>query len=110
VTAQGQVAVIGSSEEQQVLAQPGEQLGLGQRRSHRALELPGGAPAAQSQLQLGLQPGDRRAHLVAGVGDERALQPQCRLQPLERGVERLAEPPQLVTRSRQRQPAPGGFR
>ena len=59
--------------------------------------------AAQRALQLGLDHRDRRAQLVAGVGDEAPLALVGAPQPVEHRVERLAEPADLVVRGRQRQ-------
>ena len=53
-------------------------------------------PVRSDALELGLDHRDRRAELVAGVGDEAPLALEGPPQPVEHLVERLAEPADLV--------------
>ena len=59
----------------------------------------------QRELELGAQQRERSAQLVACVRDEAALAREGSLQPAEHLVQRLAEPPELVARRRDGQPA-----
>ena len=55
---------------EQVLGEQREPVGLLRRRSGRLLKLANAASAAGRELQLDLHPCQRRAQLVAGVGDK----------------------------------------
>jgi hypothetical protein len=65
-----------------------------------------GAVVARSQrrLELGLDHGDRRAQLVAGVGHEALFALERRAEAIEHRVQRLAEPADLVVSGREREP------
>ena len=54
----------------------------------------------QRHLRQSLQPGERRAQLVRGVGDELALCLEGRIEPFQQPVERVAELLELVVRGR----------
>ena len=62
--------------------------------------------APEGQLELGLEEGERRAQLVARVGDEAPLAREAVLDPGEHLVERLPQPRDLVAR----RAAPGAAR
>ena len=59
---------------------------------------------AQRQLELGLEESEWRTELVARVGDEAPLAREPGFEPAEHGVQRLAQPTDLVAGLRQRQP------
>ena len=67
------VALVGAGEHEQILGEPREAVGLLGGRAQRVLELVRRARPAQRELELGLQQRERRAQLVARVGDEAAL-------------------------------------
>ena len=67
-----EAALRAAREQQQVVGQPRQVVGLVDRREQRLAHL-GRMLAPEQRLQLGLQDGDRRAQLVAGVGDEAPL-------------------------------------
>ena len=63
----------------------------------------GERPCGQGQLELGAEDRQRRAQLVAGVGDEGALVLQRVAEPVEHLVQRLPEPRDLVAGGGDRQ-------
>ena len=68
----------------------------------------GGQPlGVLERLDVRAQARDRRAQLVAGVGDELALRLDRALERVERGVEAAREPAELVLRRRRRSGATG---
>jgi hypothetical protein len=91
-------------QQQQVVDQPAEPLDVDQ---HVAGQLAGRRTRVdrRGDLELGACAGQRRAQLVRGVRDERALPGAGRVQPGQHVVERLGEPADLVLRGRHRQPA-----
>src|SRR3954451_23258616 len=101
------VGILRARQDQEVLGDADDPVGLLGGRADRGAKLIDGAPVAQRDVELGLQDGQGRTQFVAGVGDERALARQRRLEPCEHRVERPSQPPQLVARRGQRQPAAG---
>ena len=87
-----QAALIGAGEEQEVVHQPPEPLGLAAQRAH------GAGIAVLQQLQTRADGGERAAQLVAGVGDEPPLHLLRALQPRDHAVHGLGEPTHLVAR------------
>ena len=77
--------LVGARDHQQVLGEARQPVGLLGGRPHGRLEL-SRAPLAQRQLELGPQDRQRRAQLVAGVGDEHALALERGPQPGRRGA------------------------
>ena len=102
-----QAPAVGAGDHEQVVGQAGQPLGLLAGAGHRAPQLGHGPGAAVGQLQLGPEDGQRRAELVAGVGDEVALALQRPVDALEHLVERLAQPAHLVPGLGHGQPGPG---
>ena len=100
---QRQLAALGLGDRQQVLGELGEPVGLLGGRGQRRPQLLGRAALGERQLQLGPQDRQRRAQLVAGVGDEGALVLQRLAEALEHLVQRRAEPSDLVVGRRHRQ-------
>ena len=82
--------VLGAREHQQVLGESHEPLDLLPRRPERRLQLLARAWPARSELELGLEQRERRAQLVARVGDEAALARDALLEPSDHLVQRLA--------------------
>ena len=98
-----QPALLDAREHEQVLGQP-RRAGRSPRRPSAARpELLAAAALAQRELELGLQDRQRRAQLVAGVGDERALALERLLEPREHLVERRPEAADLVVGRADRQ-------
>ena len=62
---------------------------------HRVLQVHGIA-LAHRDLRLHLQAGERRAHLVGGIGDEPLLGAQARIEPRQQVVERADERPHFL--------------
>ena len=87
-----QAALVGAGEEQEVVHQPPEPLGLAAQRAH------GAGIAVLQQLQTRADGGERAAQLVAGVGDEPPLHLLRALQPRDHAVHGLGEPTHLVAR------------
>jgi len=77
------------------------------RRHERSPDLRRAVARAQRRLELRLLDGQRRAQLVARLGDEAALALERATEALEHVVERRSEPEYLVARRRQRQLVPG---
>ena len=101
--AHGERAVAAAREHQQVLGELREPVALVDGGPQRLAQVRVGRRAAQRALQLGLDHRDRRAQLVAGVGDEAPLAVVGAAQPVEHLVERLAEPADLVARGGERE-------
>ena len=74
-----ELVIIGAGEQEQVVGQPAEPVGLLDGGADRGLQRWTGGAIAGDQLELGAQHGQRRAQLMAGVRHERAL-------PLHRSV------------------------
>ncbi len=102
-----QIALLRARDDEQVLGELNQAVDLGRRRRDRRPQLALVARVALGDLELGLVRGERGAQLVAGVVDEAALALERRLEPGERLVEGLAQPPELVGRRRDRQPLAG---
>ena len=102
--ADGQATVAGAGDHEQVLGELGEMVALLDRGHERGPHLGRVIARAQRALELGLEYGDRRAQLVARVGDEAPLALERAAQPVEHVVERLAQPPDLVAGGREREP------
>ena len=98
---------VGAGDEQKILREPHEPIGLVRSRPERSLELVRRARPARRQLELGLEERERRAELVTRVSNERPLALEGRSESIEHLVQRLAEPVDLVSRGRQRQAALG---
>ena len=103
----GQPALVGARDHQQVVGELVEAVGLLRRGARPPPPALARAAPAQRQLELSAQDRQRRAQLVAGVGDERALAQQRGLQAAEHLVERVAEARDLVVRGRHGEPAAG---
>ena len=103
LTPQRQPSLVGAGDQQQVLGEVGEVVGLLEGGVERLAQRARVAPVAQRGLELGLHDGQRRAQLVAGVGQEAALAFEGGLQAGQHLVERLAEAADLVVRVGQRQ-------
>ena len=73
----------GAIQHEQSFGEPDQPLHLLGRRANRALQLLGRARSPQRQLQLGPQQSERRAQLVARIGDEATLAREALVQPLE---------------------------
>ena len=88
-----------------VRAREGEELvdqvrgavGAGDDLSHRVVDAQR-ITLPHRDLGLHLEPGERRAHLVRGVGDEAFLRPQARIEPAHEFVEGSDERPHLLRR------------
>ncbi len=77
-----------AGQQQQILRDPGEAIELIQKAFDNALQLGGGALAAQGHLGLAAQGGERRAQLVRGVGEKLTLLRNVALDAVEHFVER----------------------
>ena len=100
----GQLPVGGARDQQQILGELRQVVRLLERGDERLAHAAAVAlRRAHRRLELGLQDRERRAQLVARVGDELALALEGVLEPREHLVERLPEPADLVVRLRQRQ-------
>ena len=90
-----QAALVGAGEEQEVVHQPPEPLGLAAQRAH------GAGIAVLQQLQARTDGGERAAQLVAGVGDEPPLHLLRALQPRDhaRSWSRRGDPPRRAPRA-----------
>ena len=84
------------AEDQQVLGELGEVVALLERCDQRLARARTEPACPQRGLELGLHHRDRRAQLVAGVGDEVPLALEGPPQPVEHVVERLAQAADLV--------------
>ncbi len=102
-----QLALLPPREQQQVLGDPGEPVGLDRGGAERLLELGDRPLPPQRQVELRPQQRERRPQLVARVGDEAALVLDGGLDPRQHLVQRPAEPGDLVLAGRHGQPAPG---
>ena len=96
-------AAVGARDQEQVLGQVREALGL-VRRPRIAWRSSSVDRLAECELELGPQQRERRPQLVTGVGDELALARERGLEPVEQLVQRLAKTLDLVARCRDRQP------
>ena len=115
---QRELAAIEARDHQQVLREPHQPLRLLRGGRERRAQLLGRASAPQRQLQLGLEDAERRAQLVARVGDEAPLAHERRLEAVEHLVQGLAQARDLVAARRAaaaarpartaRSPPPGG--
>ena len=93
-----------SGDDQQVLGQPDQVIGLLGRPPDRFPELLGGARPGPSELQLATEDRQRCSELVARVIDEPAFVLHGARDAIEHRVERLAQPSDLVLGSRHGQP------
>ncbi len=100
VAVERQRARLEAGEVEELLHQPAEPLDLGEHRAQRLRV--GLADAVDEVLEHGLQRGDRRAQLVADVGDEVAAQPVGLGELGRHLVERARERADLVVRHRRR--------
>ena len=82
-----QLALVAAGDHQQVLGERDEPVGLLGGRPQRVGQLLVRAPARQRELELGLEDRQRRPELVAGVGDERPLARERRLDAVEHRVQ-----------------------
>jgi hypothetical protein len=94
---------IAGRDDQQILGELAEPIGLVADDAQRVAQRLGRVVGAQRDLDLGLEDGQRRPQLVAGVGDERSLALAGALEALEHAVQRYAETMDLVLGRRQRQ-------
>ena len=99
----------GAVEHEQPLGEPNQPLDLLRCRADHALELLRLAWPPLRQLQLRAQERERRAQLVARVGDEAALAPQALVEAVEHRVQRLTESRDLVGGGGNRQAAARGL-
>ena len=76
-----QRVLVEAREGQQLLGERDEAVGLLGGRVHHAPQLLAIGVAGRGELELALEDGQRRAQLVAGVGDEGALARACTRQP-----------------------------
>jgi hypothetical protein len=83
---QGEAAAVGAGQEQQVVREPAQPLGLLDRRRRRRLELGAARPVARHELELRPEHRERAAQLVARVGDEGALPAAHHLDGPQRGA------------------------
>ncbi len=95
--------MIGAREDEQVLREPNEAIGLVGGGLERLLELVSAAWVPERELQLRLQQRERGAQLVTRVGDEAPFALERGVEPAEHGVQGLSEAADLVARRRQRQ-------
>src|SRR3954447_338147 len=98
-----EAAAGGAGQHEQVLGKLGEPVALRDGRDERNALLAADRAAAQGAFELRLDDRDRRAQLVAGVGDEPPLALERPPQPGEHLVGRLAGAPDLVPRRPERQ-------
>ena len=91
-------------EEQEVVGQLREPVGFLAGRAQRSFELALGAGGIERELDLGAEERERRAQLVARVGDEAPLAFERDFDPGEQLVQRVAQAGELVVRGRYRQP------
>ncbi|MDQ8044460.1 MAG: hypothetical protein AAGC46_17665 [Solirubrobacteraceae bacterium] len=99
-----QPAVVGARDDEEIVGEAHEPLGLVGRGTQRA-QVVGGCPAgSQREFELRPQDRERRAELVAGIGHERALPGRGLLEPREHRVERAPEAADLVGRRRDLEP------
>ena len=113
-----EVPLLGAGQQQQVVGDPGEPVGLPGSRLDRGTKLIRRTALAQGKFQFGLQQRERRPQLVACVRDEPALARQPVLDALEHQVQCLPQPGDLipaggngqplVERTTSRSPARGG--
>jgi hypothetical protein len=89
-------ALVRTRDDEQVLGQLHQAIGLLHRRAQRVHELAGRAALPQCELQLRLEDRQRRAQLVAGVCDERPFPFERGLQAFEHPVQRRPQPADLV--------------
>jgi hypothetical protein len=68
-----EAALVGAREDEEVLGQADEPVGLARGRPERLLQLFRRARVPKGDLELGFQERKRRPQLVAGVGDESPL-------------------------------------
>ena len=99
-----QLPAIGTSQQEEVLRQLGEALGLIRRPADGCSKLVHGRRLPQGELELGAEQREGRTELVAGVRNELALPLERRFEPVEHLVQGLAETLQLVASWRNREP------
>ncbi|MEO9174183.1 MAG: hypothetical protein ABI317_01630, partial [Gaiellales bacterium] len=104
-------SLLDAGEQEQVIRQLGEPVGLLAGRAQRLAQLGGGVRLVERELDLGLEQRERRAQLMTGVSDEAALTLEAelqpfprRLQPREHLVQSSAETTDLVPPRGDRQP------
>ena len=68
-----QRSLVGAGDEEQIVREPGQTLRLVGGGAQRPLELLARARAAQREVELGAEQGERRPELVTCVGDEAPL-------------------------------------
>ncbi len=101
---QRQPPLLGARDHEQIVGELGQPLDLLGRRANARVELAVGALAAERQLELQLEDRQRRAQLVACVGDQRPLAGERVLEPAEHRVDGVAETMQLIVGLRHGQP------
>ena len=101
----GQPALVGAGQHEQVLRELDEPVALGGGRRHGLAQLLRRAALAERQLELRPQERQRRAQLVARARHEAALALGRALEPVEHLVQRVAELSELVTALRHGKPA-----
>ena len=104
LAAHRQPSLVGAGDQEQVLGEPRQPLRLLGGGAQCLLELRGRARAAQGELELGAQQRERRAQLVARVGEEAPLVLERGVQASEHVVQRRREPRDLVAGGRDGQP------
>ena len=100
-----ETAAVGASEDQEILGEPDEMVGLFCRAPQRRAQLIGAPFAGESQVELRLQDRERGPQLVARVVDETTLGLDRRLDPVEEVVHRRPEPGDLIIGRREGQTA-----
>jgi len=106
----GHSLLLEAGDEQQVVGERDQPVGLFCGGPDRGFEFLPGAGLSEREVELGAQQRERRAQLVTGLGDEQAFVLERRLEPPEHVVQRLGEARDLVPTARDRKPAPPASR
>ena len=99
--------LVGPGDEEQVVREEGEPVGLLRRGAHRCSELVCGAGAPERELELGLQESEGRTQLMARVGNKTPLVLERGLEPRQHLVEGLRQITDLVAAGRHRESGAG---
>ena len=100
--------MVRSRDDEEIFGEAHEPVGLLRGRSHRSFELGVTPRLPERELELRLEEGERRAQLVARVGDETAFAFERVAESVQHLVQGQAEPADLVVRRGQRE-APLGL-
>src|SRR5207244_12291253 len=104
LVAKSKLSALRAGDQQQVAGELDEPVGLDARLAERGAQLLLAACEVEREVELRAEERERRAQLVARLGDEVSLPLDRRLEPREHLVQRLAEAVELVARPRHPQP------